>query len=124
MFVLSLSTVQVLCNLAGVLLELLLDEICVPLEVSVSTKFTTLHFFMMCFNIDLSSWRFVLEFFLREGVSRCKAILPRTCLGFDLRLVRLVLDSVFHSSLGTPVNFRLRANLYVRFDSLDFVVSA
>ena len=36
MFVLSLSTVQALCNLAGVL-ELLLDEICVPLEVSVST---------------------------------------------------------------------------------------
>ena len=37
MFALSLSTVQALCNLAGVLLELLLDEICVPLEVSVST---------------------------------------------------------------------------------------
>ena len=34
MFVLSL---QGLCNLAGVVLELLLDEICVPLEVSVST---------------------------------------------------------------------------------------
>ena len=37
MFVSSLSTVQALCNLAGVVLELLLDEICVPLEVSVST---------------------------------------------------------------------------------------
>ena len=37
MFVLSLSTVQALCNLAGVVVELLLDEICVPLEVSVST---------------------------------------------------------------------------------------
>ena len=36
MFALSLSTVQSLCNLAGVVLELLLDEICVPLEVSVS----------------------------------------------------------------------------------------
>ena len=36
MFVLSLSTAQALCNLAGVVLELL-DEICVPLEVSVST---------------------------------------------------------------------------------------
>ena len=35
--VLSLSTVQALCNLAGAVLELLLDEICVPLEVSVST---------------------------------------------------------------------------------------
>ena len=34
-FVLHLSTVQVLCNLAGVVLELLrLDEICVPIEVS------------------------------------------------------------------------------------------
>ena len=37
-FVLRLSIVQVLCNLAGVVLELLrLDEICVPLEVSLST---------------------------------------------------------------------------------------
>ena len=33
-FLLRLSTVQVLCNLAGVVLELLrLDDICVPLEV-------------------------------------------------------------------------------------------
>ena len=44
--------------------------------------------------------------------------------GFDLRLVRLVLDSVFHSSPGPPVNFRLRTNLDVRFDSLDFFFSA
>ena len=37
-FVLCLSTVQVLCNLAGAVLELLrLDEICVPLDVSLST---------------------------------------------------------------------------------------
>ena len=40
MFVWSLSTVQALCNLANVVLELLLDEICVPPEVSGSTKFT------------------------------------------------------------------------------------
>ena len=74
-----LSTVQVLCNLAGVVLGLLrLDEIYVPL--------------MMCFNIDLSSWRLDLELFLREDVSHCKALLLRTFLGFDLRLVRLVLD--------------------------------
>ena len=36
-FVLSLSTVQALYHLASVMLELLLDEICVPLEISVST---------------------------------------------------------------------------------------
>ena len=37
-FVLRLLTVQDLCNLAGVVLELLrLDEICVPFEVSLST---------------------------------------------------------------------------------------
>ena len=46
MFVLSLSTLEALCNLAGVVLELLrLDEICVPLEVPVSAEFTVLHFF-------------------------------------------------------------------------------
>ena len=78
----------------------------------------------MCFNIDLSSWRLVLEFFLREDVSHCKALLLRTFLGFDLRLVRLILVSVFCSSPGPLVNFRLRTNLYVRFDSLDFVFSA
>ena len=37
MFVSSLSNVQALCNLAGVGLELLLDEICVPLDISMST---------------------------------------------------------------------------------------
>ena len=37
MFGLSLSTVQALCNLARAVLELLLDEICVPLEVPLST---------------------------------------------------------------------------------------
>ena len=37
-FVLCLSTVQVLCNLASAVLELLRrDEVCVPLQVSVST---------------------------------------------------------------------------------------
>ena len=113
-----------LCNLAGVVLELLLDEICVPLEVSVSTKFTVLHFFMVCFNKDLSSWRLVLELFLREDVSHCKALLLRISLGFDLRLVSLILVSVFCSSPGPPANFRLRTKLYVRFDSLDFVFSA
>ena len=94
-FVSCLSIVQVLCNLAGVVLELLrLDVICVPLEVSLSTKFTILHFLMMCFNIDLPSWRLVLELFLLDDVSHCKALLLRTFLGFDLRLVRLILDCV------------------------------
>ena len=69
-FVLRLATVQALCNLARVVLELhRLDEICVPLEVSLSTQCTTLHFLMMSFNIDLPSWRLVLELFLREDVS-------------------------------------------------------
>ena len=79
---------------------------------------------MMCFNIDVSSWRLVLELFLREDVSRCEAFPLRILLDFDLRLVRLILVSVFCSSPGPPVNFRLRTNLYVRFDSLDFVFSA
>ena len=78
----------------------------------------------MCFNIDLSSWRLVLELFLREDVSHCKALLLRILLGFDLCLVRLILVSVFCSSLGPPVNFRLRTNLDLRLDSLDFVISA
>ena len=43
MFVLSSSTVQALCILAGVVLEFLLDEICVPLEVSVSYDLALLH---------------------------------------------------------------------------------
>ena len=62
-------------HLARVVLELLrLDEICVPLEVSLSTRFTTMHFLMMCFNIDLPSWRPVLELFLREDVSSLQSI--------------------------------------------------
>ena len=32
--------------------------------------------------------------------------------------------SVFCSSPGPPLNFRLHTNLYVRFDSLDFAFSA
>ena len=40
---------------------------------------------LMCLNIDLSSWRLVLELFLREDVSHCGALLLRTFLGFDLR---------------------------------------
>ena len=43
---------------------------------------------------------------------------------FDLRLVRLIIVSVFRSSPGHPVNFGLRTNLDVRFDSLDFGFSA
>ena len=54
----------------------------------------------MCFNIDLPSWRLVLELFLLEDVSHCEALLLRTFLGFDLRLVSLVLDSVFRSPPG------------------------
>ena len=42
-------------------------------------------------------------------------------LGFDLRLVRLVLVSMFRCLLVLPVNFGLRPILDVRFDSLDFV---
>ena len=62
-FLLRLSTVQVLCNLSSVVLEILrLDGICV-------------------------SWRLDLELFLREEVSHCKALLLRTFLGLDLRLV-------------------------------------
>ena len=79
---------------------------------------------MMCFNIDLSSWRLILELFLREDVSRGKALLLRILLGFDLRLLRLLLVSVFCSSPGPLANVRLRINLDVRFDSLDFVFSA
>ena len=79
---------------------------------------------MMCFNTDLSSWRLVLELFLREDVSHCKALRLRILLDFDLRLVRLILVSVFCSFPGPPVNFRLHTNLYVGFDSLDFVLSA
>ena len=63
-FVLRLATVQALCNLARVVLELhRLDEICVPIEVSLSMQFTTLHFLMTSFNTDLPSWRLVLEHF-------------------------------------------------------------
>ena len=39
-------------------------------------------------------------------------------------LVCLVLDSAFRSSPGPLVDFRLRTNLDVRFDSLDFFFSA
>ena len=70
----------------------------------------------MCFNIDLSSWRLVLDLFLRENFSNCKTL--RTFLGLDLRLVRLGV-SLF--SWSFPVSFGLRTNLDVRFDSLDFV---
>ena len=48
---------------------------------------------------DLPSWRLVFDLFLREDVSRCKALLLRTLLRFDLRLVRLVLVSVFRCLL-------------------------
>ena len=117
---------QALCNLARVVPERhRLDEICVPLEVSLSTRFTTLHFLLMCFNIDLPSWRPVLELFLREDVSHCKALLLRTFLGFDLRLVRLVLVSVFRSLLVLPVNFRLvrlsHSRCSFRFSSVVFL---
>ena len=79
----------------------------------------------MCFNIDLPSWRLVLELFLREDVSHCKALLLRTFLGFDLRLVRLVLVSVFRFLLVLPVNFRLvrlsQSRCSFRFSSLVFL---
>ena len=116
-FLLYLSIVQVLCNLAGVVLELLrLDEICVPLEVSLSTYFTILFFLMMCFNMDLS-----LRFSFVRMFRTVKHYLSESKKGFDLRLVRLVLDSVFRCCPGPPVNFRFRTNHDVRFDSSDFV---
>ena len=62
---------------------------------------------MMCLDIDLSSWRLVREPFLREGASHCKALLLRTLLGFDLRLVRLVFVSVFRSSPGPSGQFQI-----------------
>ena len=79
---------------------------------------------MMCSDIELSSWRLVRELFLSEDVSHCESLLLRILLGFALRLVRLIVDSVFCSSPGPPVNFRSRTILDVRFDSLDFVFSA
>ena len=76
----------------------------------------------MCFNIDLPSWRLVLELFLREDVPHCKALLLRTFLGFDLHLVRLVLVSVFRPLLVLPVNFGLvrlsQSQCSFRFSSL------
>ena len=63
----------------------------------------------MCLNTDLPSWRLVLELFLREDVSHCKAFLLRAFLGFHLRLVRLVLDSVFRSTPGPSGQFQIGA---------------
>ena len=64
---------------------------------------------MVCFNIDLPSWRQVLELLLREDVSHCKPSRLRTFLGFDLRLVRLILVSVFCSSPGPSGQFQIGA---------------
>ena len=61
-----------------------------------------------------------MSFFLREDVSHCKALLLRTFLGFDLRLVRLVLVSVFSLSPGPSGSIKdwcVCPNLDVRFDS-------
>ena len=117
----SLCLCQFLCSLSAVVSVSCCLTLC---SLSVCCLSTTFHFLMMCFNMDLSSWRLVLELFLREDVPHCGASLLRTSLGFDLRLDRLVLDSVFHSSTGPPVNFRLRTDLDVRFDSLGFFFSA
>ena len=71
---------------------------------------------MMCFNIDLS-----LRFSFVRMFRTVKHYFTESKKGFDLRLVRLVLDSVFRCSPGPLVNFRLRTILDVRFDSSDFV---
>ena len=103
LFVLCLSFEQVLCNLAGVVLELLsLDEICVPLPSSLVHVIRDL-----ALPHDVLQHRLVFELFLREDVYQCKALLLRTFLGFDLRLVRLILDSVFRSSPGPSGQFHI-----------------
>ena len=79
---------------------------------------------MMCINIDLSSWRLVLELFFVRMFLTAKQSFSESKTGFDLRLVRLILVSVSRYSPGPPVNLRLRTSLDVRFDSLDFVFSA
>ena len=109
---LCLSIVQVLYNLAGVVLELL--------RLVFDSKFPCPRYSQsnLALPHDVLQHRFVLELFLREDVSHCGALLLRTFLGFDLRLVRLV--SVFRSSPGPSGQFQ-RTNLNVRFDSLDFV---
>ena len=52
---------------------------------------------MMCFNIDLSSWRLVLGLFLREDVSHCKALLLRSQERFRSS------PCSFHSRLGVSL---------------------
>ena len=79
----------------------------------------------MFFNIDLSSWRLVLELVLREDVSHCEALLLRTFLGLDLRPVRLVLVSVFRSSPGPSGQFQIahQSQCSFRFTPLRLCVS-
>ena len=117
---LCLSIVQVLCNLASVVLELLrLDEICVPLEVPVHVVHN------LALPHDVLQHRLAFELFLREDVSHCKALLLRTFLGVDRRLLRLVLDSVFHSSPGPSRQFQIarQSRCSVRFTRLRLCVS-
>ena len=62
-FVACLAIVQVLCGLTHHVLELhRLEEICVPLQVFLSTEFTTLDFFVMPCISTMSSFELVLEF--------------------------------------------------------------
>ena len=85
-----------------------------------------LHFFMMCFNIDLSSWRLVLELFLREDVSRCEAFIAYPNHSrFRSSLVRFFLDSVFRSSPGPLDRFRMahQSRCSFRFTRLRLCVS-
>ena len=87
----------VLCNLAGVVLELLrLDEICVPL---LSFLVHVIRDLALPHDVLQHRIVFVLELFLRESVSHCEALLLRIFLGLDLRLVCLVLFSVCCSLL-------------------------
>ena len=66
----------------------------------------------MCFNIDLPSWRLVLEPFLREDVSHCKASLLRTFLGFDLVRITvfssaIVIDVIVHCHTAGALGVKL-----------------
>ena len=71
-----------------------LDEICVPLQVSLSTYFTTLYLLMISCIWTLSSCELVLELFLCVGIFRGETVVLQTVLGLDLRLVRLILVAV------------------------------
>ena len=78
----------------------------------------------MCLNMDLSSWRLVLELFLREDVSHCGASLLRIQKKVSIYALFVSFSTLcFALLLVLLVNFGLRTNLDVRFGSLDFFFS-